>query len=85
MMYDGTNVTTFPNSKRFHYLAANNNRLYGARNDEDILTFSDLGTGYFSTENTIPIDQDGDQITGMVSNQDRLVVYKQYSRFLLTG
>lgn len=85
MMYDGNNLTTFPNSKRFHYLAANNNRLYGARNDEDVLYFSDLGTGYFSTENTIPIDQDWDQITGMVSNQDRLVVYKQYSRFLLTG
>lgn len=85
MMYDGTTVTTFANAKRHHYLAANNNRLYGARNDEDILYFSDLGTGYFSTENTIPIDQDGDQITGMVSNQDRLVVYKQYSRFLLTG
>jgi hypothetical protein len=84
MMYDGVTVTFFSSAKRFHYLAANNNRLYGARSDEDILYFSDLGTGYFSKDNTIPIDQDGDQITGMVSNQDRLVAYKQYSRFLLT-
>lgn len=85
LKYDGTNITTYPNSKRFHYLRANNNRLYGARTDEDTLYFSDLGTGYFSTNNTIPVDPDGDMITGIVSNQDRLVLYKQYSRFLLTG
>jgi len=83
MQYDWTTLTTHTNIKKFHSLEVSNNRLFWAREDEDILYYSDLWVWAFPKDNFILVSQDWDKITRLKANQDRLVIYKQYSRFKL--
>ena len=69
--------------KKFHYMTVAHNRIFACRNDEDILWFSDLWTANFWKDNFILLDPDWDKITWIVTNQDRVIIYKQHSRFRL--
>ena len=85
MRYDGTTLTSYPNTTKFHHLETVNNRLFWAREDEDILYFSDLWVWNFPEDNFVLVDQDWDKITSLKANQDRLIIYKQNSRHRLIG
>ena len=84
---NSTTVASITNDyvKKFHYMTVAHNRIFACRNDEDILWFSDLWTANFWKDNFILLDPDWDKITWIITNQDRVIIYKQHSRFRLVG
>lgn len=69
--------------KKFHYMTVAYNRIFACRDDEDILWFSDLWCANFWKDNFILLDPDWDKITWIIANQDKVIIYKQHSRFKL--
>jgi hypothetical protein len=77
------NIMSLLFTKKFHYMAVAYNRVFACRDDEDMLYFSDLWTFNFWKDNFIPLDPDWDKIAWIIANQDKIIIYKQYSRFRL--
>lgn len=83
--YDGTTKTNLTAWKKFHTLDVAHDRLFGARNDLDYVYVSNLGTEFFPKDNYIPVNQNGDSITNVSKNHEEIVVYKNNSRYGISG
>lgn len=83
--YDGTTLTTFSTMTKWQSLEVAHNRLFASRRDSDLVFISTLGTQYFPKDNYIPINPDGDSITGLQKVLEEVVVYKKNSRTRITG
>lgn len=83
--YDGTTKTNLTAWKKFHTLDVAHDRLFGARNDLDYVYISNLGTEFFPKDNYIPVNQNGDSITNVSKNHEEIVVYKNNSRYGISG
>jgi len=83
--YDGTTKTNLTAWKKFHTLDVAHDRLFGARNDLDYVYVSNIGTDFFPLDNYIPVNQNGDSISNVSKNHEEIVVYKNNSRYVITG
>lgn len=83
--YDGTTVTTFSTMIKWHSLEVAHNRLFGSRRDSDLVYVSTLGTQYFPKDSYLPINPDGDSITGLQKVLEEVVAYKKNSRTRIAG
>ena len=70
---------------KWNTLEVVHDRMWGARQDLDFVYYSNLGTSYFSKDQSIPVDTNGDIITRIVKNHEEIVVYKRNSRNRITG
>jgi len=83
--YDGTTVTTYSTMVKFHSLEVAHDRLFAARRDLDYLFFSNYATTYFSPNSFIPVNQSGDTISQVQKNIQEVIIYKDNSRYRLSG
>lgn len=83
--YDGNTKTNLTAWKKFHTLDVAHDRLFGARNDLDYVYVSNLGTDFFAKDSWIPVNQNGDSISNVSKNHEEIVVYKNNSRYVITG
>lgn len=83
--YDGTTKTDLTLWKKFHVIDVAHDRIFGIRNDLDYVYISNLGTDYFPKDNYIPVNQSGDVISAVQKNHEEVVVYKNNSRYRITG
>lgn len=83
--WDGTTKTNLSAWKKFHTIDVVHDRLFGAREDLDYVYISNLGADYFPKDNYIPVNQNGDIISNVSKNHDEVSVYKNNSRYRITG
>lgn len=60
-------------------------RLWGAREDQDRVYLSNLGTDYFSKDNYLQVNENGDSITRVAISHDEVIVYKRNSKYRIIG